>query len=420
MTSSNARYVPGPVCTPLIQGEATRRQDLQCPRLAPDRYPGRILSRTEGTTVNRDNLPRPATTRRTRGPVRIIGTGLLGASIGLALRGSGVDVTLADASPTNLALAVDYGAGRAATPGDAPAIVVVCVPPDVVADTVQAALEAFPNAVVTDVASVKLEPYLVLRERGVDLRRYIGSHPMAGRERGGPLSARADLFRGRPWVICRDDHTSARDLSLIEDLALDVGSTLIEMTPQEHDRSVGLVSHLPQLVSSVLGAQLVDAPDTALDLAGGGLRDTTRLAASSPELWLQILASNAEPVADALENMVESLSAVASALRDPEARGARRLIADTMAAGNAGVARLPGKHGSAQRFATIVVMVDDTPGQLGRLLTELGEINVNMEDLRLEHSSGAQIGLAEISVLPEVKARTIEDLEARGWRIASV
>lgn len=370
--------------------------------------------------MNRENLPRPATTRRTRGPVRIVGTGLLGTSIGLALRGSDVDVSLADASPTNLALAVDYGAGRAATATDDPAIIIVCVPPDVVADTVAAELARFPRAVVTDVASVKLEPYLVLRERGVDLARYIGSHPMAGREKGGPLSGRADLFRGRPWVICRDDQTAPGDLALIEDLALDVGASLIEMTPQEHDRSVGLVSHLPQLVSSVLGAQLVDAPDTALDLAGAGLRDTTRLAASSPELWLQILASNAEPVADAIDNMVESLTTVATALRNPEASGARRLIADTMAAGNAGVARLPGKHGSAQRFATITVMVDDTPGQLGRLLTELGEINVNMEDLRLEHSSGAQIGLAEISVLPEVKARTIEDLEARGWRIASV
>lgn len=357
---------------------------------------------------------------RTRGPVRIVGAGLLGASLGLALRGKGVEVILDDASPSNLRLAVDYGAGRLPAPGDNPSIVVVCVPPDVTADAIQAALAAYPGAVVTDVASVKLEPYLTLRERGVDLTRYIGSHPMAGRERGGAISARADLFFGRPWVICRDGETPREDLALIEDLALDVGAVLSEMTPEEHDASVGLVSHLPQLVSSILAAQLVDAPEEAVQLAGQGLRDTTRLASSSPELWLQILASNATPVVQSLERMIASLGSVADALRDPDAAGARRAVADVMAAGNSGVARLPGKHGQSQRFSSIVVMVDDTPGQLGRLLTELGEINVNMEDLRLEHSPGAQIGLAEIAVLPEVKQRTIEDLEARGWRIASV
>ncbi|WP_030142843.1 prephenate dehydrogenase [Mycetocola saprophilus] len=357
---------------------------------------------------------------RTQGPVRIVGAGLLGASLGLALRDKGVEVILDDASPSNLRLAVDYGAGRLPAAGDAPRLVIVCVPPDVVADAVERALADYPNAVVTDVASVKLAPLRTLEARGIDLTRYIGSHPMAGRERGGAISARADLFFGRPWVICRDEETRREDLALIEAVALDVGGVLIEMTPEEHDASVGLVSHLPQLVSSLLAAGLADAPDTAIQLAGQGLRDTTRLASSAPELWLQILAANSGPVVEALEAMIARLGAVTEALRDPDAPGARRAVADAMAAGNSGVARIPGKHGQSQRFATIVVMVDDTPGQLGRLLTELGEINVNMEDLRLEHSPGAQIGLAEIAVLPEVKQRTIEDLGARGWRIASV
>src|SRR5690606_18109363 len=133
--------------------------------------------------------------------------------------------------------------------------------------------------------SVKLAPYLELVRRGVDLKNYVGSHPMAGRERGGAIMARADLFTGRPWVICRDYETPASALSLVEAVALDLGGVLIEMTPDEHDRSVGLVSHLPQVVSSLLAARLTGATDQAIGLAGAGLRDTTRIASSDPELW---------------------------------------------------------------------------------------------------------------------------------------
>src|SRR5690606_25190508 len=138
------------------------------------------------------------------GTVRIVGAGLLGASIGHALTAKGVDVVLSDTSPAQLRLAIDYGAGRAAREDDAPALIVVSVPPDVTADVIEAELTRFPDAVITDVASVKLEPYRALTQRGVDITRYIGSHPLAGRERGGAISARADLFIGRPWVICRD------------------------------------------------------------------------------------------------------------------------------------------------------------------------------------------------------------------------
>lgn len=361
-----------------------------------------------------------ALSARVQGPVRIVGAGLLGASIGHALTAHGVDVALDDTSPAQLRLAVDYGAGRAARDDDDPLLVVVAVPPDVTADVIERELTRFPRAVVTDVASVKLEPLLALRERGVDLRRYIGSHPLAGRERGGAISARADIFIGRPWVVCRDADTSASDLALVEGLALDLGAMPIEMSPEEHDRAVALTSHVPQLVASLLAGRFIDAPDGSLRLAGQGVRDTTRIAASAPELWVQILGANAVPVVDVLDALAADLSAVAAALRDPEAPGARRAVADTIRRGNDGVERLPGKHGQNRRFETLVVMVDDTPGQLGRLFGELGELGVNVEDLRLEHSPGAQFGLAEISVTPSALRGAIEGLEARGWRIASV
>ena len=357
---------------------------------------------------------------RTSGTVRIVGAGLLGSSIGHALRLLGVDVALADASPAQLRLAVDYGAGREARADDQPILVVVAVPPDVTAEVIERELRDHPKAVVTDVASVKLEPFRALQERGVDLTHYIGSHPLAGRERGGAISARADLFIGRPWVVCRDEETPASDLALVEGLALDLGAMPIEMTPEEHDRSVALMSHVPQLVASLLAGRFVDAPDGSLRLAGQGVRDTTRIAASAPELWVQILGANSAPVVDVLDALATDLRIVADALREPDRPGARREVAETIRRGNEGVERLPGKHGQNRRFEQLVVMVDDTPGQLGRLFGELGELNVNVEDLRLEHSPGAQFGLADISVDPAVLRHAVDGLQARGWKIASL
>jgi prephenate dehydrogenase len=240
---------------------------------------------------------------------------------------------------------------------------------------------------------------------------------MAGRERSGAISARADLFIGRPWVIAGHDQISYRRAAAVEQLALDLGALPIEMDAAEHDRNVALVSHAPQLVSTLLARRLGGATDSAVSLAGQGLRDTTRIASSDPELWVQILGANAAPVAEILHALRSDLDVVLAALDDPTAPGARRAIAETLAGGNAGVARIPGKHGQASHFSQLLVKVDDRPGELARLLTEIGEAGVNMEDLRLEHSPGAQIGLAEISVLPEVEERLATELESRGWKI---
>jgi prephenate dehydrogenase len=358
------------------------------------------------------------TSSRLSGPVRVVGAGLLGASVGLSLRANGVDVLLADASPAHLRLAADYGAGRADDGTTTPALIVVAVPPDLVAQVVLAELAAHPEAVVTDVASVKVAPLSELEASGVDLSRYVGSHPLAGRERGGPSSARADLFVGRPWVVCARPENDRAAVSLVESLILDLGATPIEMGPTEHDAAVALVSHTPQLVASLMAKRLSGATDASLALAGQGLRDVTRIAGSEPELWVQILGANAPAVVEILHAYRDDLDRVLVALGDVDASGARRTIAEEIAGGNLGVSRLPGKHGQDKRYSSIVVMVDDRPGELARLLTELGEIGVNLEDLRLEHSPGAQVGLAEIAVLPEVLQRTIDDLTDRGWRFA--
>lgn len=356
---------------------------------------------------------------RTTGLVRIVGAGLLGTSIGLALRNQGVDVVLEDASPANLKLAVDYGAGRLQTADDRPALVVVCVPPDVTARVVAAELVANPSAFVTDVASVKSAVLADLENSLQDTTRYIGSHPMAGRERGGALSGRADLFLNRPWVISAHDHNEPGASQAVENLALDLGAAPMRVTASDHDRAVALVSHVPQLVSSLLAARLVDAEAADVSLAGQGLRDTTRIAASDPKLWLQILEANASEVSEVLAALATDLEAVVAALKNPELPGSLATIGRALEQGNRGVERIPGKHGSKHtEYAQLIVMIDDKPGELGRLFNEVGEIGVNIEELKLEHSPSAQVGLVELFVMPNVAHRLATELGERGWRIA--
>ncbi|NLT26155.1 MAG: prephenate dehydrogenase [Microbacteriaceae bacterium] len=366
------------------------------------------------------------TPTRTFSPVLVVGTGLLGTSVALGLRRLDVDVLLHDASPAAMHLAADYGAGRVATAldastaseGDTPRIVVVCVPPDVTAQVVAEQLRAWPDAIVTDVASVKAAPLEALRADGADLARYTGSHPMAGRETGGPLAGRADLFIGRPWVIATHERTTVHALQEIEGLALDLGATTVAMTADEHDDAVALVSHVPQLVSSGVAGLLLGDEVGASSLAGGGLRDVTRIAASDTALWGQILTANGPRVARILRELAGGLGELADALDAPDAPGARRRIAEHMRAGNEGVMRLPGKHGGRRTFSVVTVMVDDRPGQLARLFNEIGAANINVEEISLEHSPGANIGLASISVVPEVRQRLVDELEALGWRVA--
>jgi prephenate dehydrogenase len=374
--------------------------------------------------VTEDQPPAVATA----GPVKVVGTGLLGASVGLGLTTRGVHVILEDISPTALALARDLGAGVPASAEDPqPALVVVATPPDVVVPTVAAQLRAHPDAVVTDVASVKglvVDGLAALPEDGRPRwERYVGSHPMAGRERSGAAGASADLFAARPWVIADGGTSSAEAVLAVRALAVDLGAIPVALTPAEHDDAVALVSHVPQVAASLVASALAEAPEEALALAGQGLRDVTRVAAGDPILWASILAGNAAPVARALRALQGDLERVVGALEAVSARGlaasgSLQVLVAAIAAGNAGVARIPGKHGgAARRYGEVTVLVPDRPGELGRLLVEVGEVGVNIEDLRLEHSPRQKVGMATLAVLPSA-VKTLEDaLEQRGWRV---
>ncbi|MDO5496046.1 MAG: prephenate dehydrogenase, partial [bacterium] len=331
------------------------------------------------------------------GPVLVVGTGLLGTSLGLALRESGVEVLLRDTSPAAAHLARDMGAGRlaGATAGEPaplapPVLVVVATPPDVVVPTVLEALEEFPEAVVTDVSSVKgrIEA-AVLAGAGDAGSRYVGSHPMAGREKSGAAAADADLFRGRTWVVCARDGVVRGGVTMVRALAGAVGAVPLEMSAAEHDAAVAVVSHLPQVMASLTAARLDAVPGDALSLAGQGLRDTTRIAASDPMMWSQILSANAEALLPHVAVVREQVEALEEALARAAgegvgAEGVMGTFASVIERGRDGVSRIPGKHGgAARRYAEVTVLVPDKPGQLGRLFGEVGEAGVNIEDFRM-------------------------------------
>lgn len=357
------------------------------------------------------------------GPVLIVGTGLLGASIGLGLRARGLDVVLSDISPSTQAVAQDIGAGRALDPADstfAPELVVVAAPPDVTAALVVDALKAHPSAVVVDIASVKDAVLQSVSQAADDdaLVRYVGTHPMAGREKSGPVAARAELFTSMPWVICASPQSSPDSVRTAEALAIDLGAVVSRMSAEEHDQSVAVISHLPQVLSSLLASRLQDTPPHALSLAGNGLRDVTRIAASDPRLWVQILSANADRLVEILYGVREDLNRLINTLENPLGEGARLDMAQLMAEGNIGQARIPGKHGTPpEAFARMTVLVDDVPGQIARLLTDIGDTGINLEDLRLEHSPGRQVGMAEISVLPGKRHELNDFLTSRGWKV---
>lgn len=358
------------------------------------------------------------------GPILVIGTGLLGTSVGLGLRAKGLHVYLSDLSSTAAGVAQDIGAGVLLQERTiAPELVVIGAPPDVTADLVAQALLDYPNATVVDIASVKgsiLASVLAdPRLSEAETSRYVGTHPMAGREKSGPAAARGELFTSMPWVICAHDGANASRVKVAESLAVDLGATMHRMSVSEHDQSVALISHFPQAASSMIASRLLDAQPHQLALAGNGLRDTTRIAASDEKLWIQIFAHNAQALVPILTGMKEDLDRLITTLQNPQAPGALLDLSQLMTEGNAGKARIPGKHGAPpQAFALVTVLVDDRPGQIAQLLAEIGEANINIEDLRMEHSAGHQVGMVDVSVVPGRRDELIDVLTTNGWKVA--
>ena len=179
---------------------------------------------------------------------------------------------------------------------------------------------------------------------------------MAGRERSGVIAADADLFVGRPWVITPSAATSESMITFMKQFALEAGSIPIVMRPEEHDSSVALVSHLPQLVSSLMAGALRDAPSEALNLAGQGLRDVTRIARSDSSLWASIIVGNAGAVTSALKKVESELGKLITSLEagigNPYGQGVLAGVSRTILMGNEGVERIPGASTAVRRIGT--------------------------------------------------------------------
>ncbi|MEV7782720.1 prephenate dehydrogenase [Kitasatospora sp. NPDC088351] len=354
----------------------------------------------------------------------VVGTGLIGTSAALALTGRGLTVHLEDADPDAARTAASLGAGIT-EPADGPVdLAIIAVPPALVGRVLADCQRRGLARCYTDVASVKAGPRAEVAALGLDTVHYIGSHPMAGRERSGPLAARADLFEGRPWVLTPTADTDTETLNAVLELVALCGAMPIVMDAVAHDRAVALVSHAPQLLSSLVAARLEHADETAIRLSGQGVRDVTRIAASNPGMWIDILSANAGAVADILEEVAVDLGDTVTALRALEAaeEGERHAgaagIEAVMRRGNTGQARIPGKHGSPPtRYETVAVVLGDQPGELGRLFGEVGAAGVNIEDVDIEHSTGQQVGFVQLSVAPAaVKPLTVA-LRASGWSV---
>jgi prephenate dehydrogenase len=353
--------------------------------------------------------------------VAVIGTGLIGTSIALALREHGSAVWLSDEDPAAARLAADLGAGEP-LPGTLPAladVAVIAVPPVAVAATLAAAQARGLARCYTDVASVKQLPVSQARARGCDMTSYVPGHPMAGREKSGPAAARADLFLGRTWALCPAPETSQAATDTVTALVRECGAVPLHAEAAAHDRWVALVSHAPHLVAAAMAARLEPAPATALDLAGQGLRDVTRIAAGDSGLWTQIVSANAMPVAEVLVAVAADLAEAARVLSLPGAGDEDlKSLAALLEQGQAGAARIPGKHGGAPReFTAVQVVIPDQPGELARLFEACGQAGVNVEDVRIEHSPGLPVGVAELSVRPAEASMLLDALEAGGWPV---
>jgi prephenate dehydrogenase len=272
-----------------------------------------------------------------------------------------------------------------------------------------------PESKFIDVGSVKAKPIVEVLSGGVPKGRFCPTHPMAGREIGGAESARADLFLGRPWIFS----SSGVDADVVEaakELIELLGAEAFELGAQEHDKAVALISHMPQILASLLAKQLLAGQVNWLDLSGAGLRDMTRIAASDSKLWGEIISLNRDQISPLLEKFAGDLNDVIAALGGTEPNS--ESIENVIVQGNEGRKRIPGKHGGkARNYTLLPVVIEDKPGQLAALFNECAQAKVNVEDLSIEHSPGQFTGLITL-FLSQDDAQTLhKHLLMSGWNV---
>jgi prephenate dehydrogenase len=352
-----------------------------------------------------------------KGRLLVVGAGLMGTSLALAARQAGYDVWIDDTDADRLSLALSLGAGspREASPTTVD-VAVAAVPPATVPLVINGLISSGVAPTVTHLASVQHDPQLQVEARNPRFSGFVGSHPIAGRERSGPHHASADLFERRPWIVCPTEASSQAAISAVTALAQACGALVTEMTAEDHDVLFARLSHVPQLLASALAASLLGLDRAAVSLAGAGLRDTSRLAESDPRLWAEIVAANPQPVAAALRAVTEPLADLADSLERQPAELVAAAVAELVERGRHGRDLLAGKHGQQPvRWETVAVVVPDAPGRLAQLLVDAAAAGVNVEDIRVDHSPGQPFGIVELDVAPGRGDPLEADLAAGGW-----
>lgn len=351
--------------------------------------------------------------------VAVIGTGLVGTSIALAAVRAGGRVTGWDVDPAVAERAGRIGGFPVATSLDRAVadstLVVIATPIPTIPSLVSAALSAAPEVLVTDVGSVKT--HVVDEVAGLatpaQLRRFVPGHPMGGSERSGPDHASASVVDGIVWAITPHASSDAGSVARLEAWTSALGARPVRLAPDRHDRLVAFVSHLPQVASTALmslaATEEADEPEILL-LAAGGFRDLTRLAASDPRLWSDILLAND----DAIVVAIDLYTARLTRLRDEIAQGRGADVERTFDAAKVARLRLAAKPTVRAGVAVLQIEVPDRPGALGRLTTMLGEGDVNIEDLQIVHSPEGGRGTVHLTVAIDAADRAGSVLSDHG------
>lgn len=335
---------------------------------------------------------------------QVVGTGLIGGSIGLALRRAGWHVTGSDRDEARLTRALELGAVDAA--GDDPdaELTFVATPVGSVAE----ASDGRPG-VVTDVGSVKASIVAA-----VDSPLFVGGHPMAGSEQEGVEGSRADLFQGAVWVLTPVADTDPGAHALVRSVVSSFGADVVELPPERHDALVAVVSHVPHLTAvslMSLAAERSEEHAALLRLAAGGFRDMTRIASGHPGIWPDICVANQAAIVDTLDRLIAELASVRRRVGEGDKGG----LFDTLARARTARMNLPVRV-AADEVVEIRVPVPDRPGVLAEITTLASELSVNIHDLEIAHSSEGTAGVVLLMVDTNQSDRLAGGLLARGYK----
>ncbi len=335
----------------------------------------------------------------------VIGAGLIGTSIALGAKRAGAQVELIDADGRAEALANDL---VESTKVIDPTIVVVATPSSALISVIERFKSLYPKSTFIDIGSTKTKVKVDVETDMEFSKRFCPTHPMAGRELDGAEAAQSDLFVGKSWIITPLAQTSGESIALVKELIEKLGARVIAMSPEDHDAAVAAVSHMPQVISSLLAAQLEGKSPEYLALAGTGVLDTTRIAGSNPELWREILNLNRDSLLPLLKDFQKDLSTLIESYD----------VSEVLERGRRGRQSLPGKHRSASRSYTYLpVVIDDKPNQLALLFDECAKANVNVEDITIEHSPEQETGLVLLALSASNAEALQQHLIASGWRV---